>query len=1159
MTLKEILLGLFLLIGLNSPLISANAQDFTFTQKEPDYQPIPPSPQVEALIKIDEVGVDLYKGTPQISVPIFTLVSGGIEVPISLSYNGSGRRLDEEPNSMGYNWTLSASSVISRTVFGHPDEMNQGAGTSTVTGLFNLQTSDKELRTYVMGRGPIDHAPYEWDHQKDSIEYWGPKGIRYYRGECDMANDLFHISGCGLSGVFAFTGMDLYHPICLSSPQWLGVSPSQVSDSYPMDFIIKDSQGKIYSYADRDSVQYKVQHGLPDANNDYNEERQDYTSDWNLSSITDVSGNQVKFSYIKTGFRARTTSQFFQRTMSIDPQVAAYAPEAYTRTDSCMECYLSKIEAKNAIAKFCYTSLSGPRLQLRKIEIYHVSDTLTPQITYRLNFSEGAEDLVSVTRNDLPYYSFQYQESYDGYNFREWTTSQDFGGYYNGADNTSLVPSVADDLPGGNADRSVHVDYAGTGCLNKITYPSGAEVTITWENHIASNLNATVLPYEAQISTSIFDTGYLRYCSDNPNLTRTTFTLTVKENQVILLDMNHYFDFDPTILYGSEYYSNHYVDIPTAYPLVEIWNITNGETLEMVIYLDNETFSRLGTQNVEVIKSPGNYEIKLLHPMDIYSAYDSNFSETLSTYFSQNCGDGQPGRIFIKRRETTYPESEDETMTYARWPGARIQRIYSNPKDGTLPICKDYYYPGYQGEQGVAQHYPNFYHNAYLTVRQPVITGYSIGEIRTIESNGLPNTPLGGNEVEYPKVMVVYSNGNSRDLNPGDSYNRHREIYEFTSLANRNYWDIEDDPGDCMHAAGSKMLTSKAHWRGNLVRKTLSTTGSTPMTIQETDYNIVEKYNPPTLTTDFYWVADFSHSPTVSVMGLRDYYVGRYKIIPYSKTVKTERTIIKEENGTLTDSVTYEYYRDPTVWVDSPWREMVKTKTSHDALGNTYVTHYTYKSSGNAICPVPESEITVVNPSSDNIVVEAVRREFDGASYRVAETYTLSSIGESADGLWTSSHELTAAGLALVNDHLFSYRYNSDNNLVEILLKGRPYAAYLWGYDGTYPLVEVKNMSYADLTAALAQAGTTPSALNSLADSSRVKTALDNLREQVTDADISTFTYHPLIGILTATDATGNTVTYDYYPNSMRLKEVLDFNQRIISHHDYYLNGIKHE
>ncbi|MCL2097821.1 MAG: hypothetical protein FWH23_03570 [Bacteroidales bacterium] len=84
-------------------------------------RPIPPTPQAAQFIRYGEIPVGHTTGVPQIEVPIYTLSTGWIDIPISISYHASGFRPREIPISVGLGWVLNAGGMISRAIEVLPD------------------------------------------------------------------------------------------------------------------------------------------------------------------------------------------------------------------------------------------------------------------------------------------------------------------------------------------------------------------------------------------------------------------------------------------------------------------------------------------------------------------------------------------------------------------------------------------------------------------------------------------------------------------------------------------------------------------------------------------------------------------------------------------------------------------------------------------------------------------------------------------------------------------------------------------------------------------------------------------------------------------------------------------------------------------------------
>ncbi|HKO81341.1 MAG TPA: hypothetical protein VJU78_13140, partial [Chitinophagaceae bacterium] len=83
---------------------------------------LPPSPNAASLGKYGGFDFGLNTGTMSLSVPVCDYFSTNIAVPISLSYNSNGVKVDEIGSRVGISWSLNAGGVITRTVYGRNDE-----------------------------------------------------------------------------------------------------------------------------------------------------------------------------------------------------------------------------------------------------------------------------------------------------------------------------------------------------------------------------------------------------------------------------------------------------------------------------------------------------------------------------------------------------------------------------------------------------------------------------------------------------------------------------------------------------------------------------------------------------------------------------------------------------------------------------------------------------------------------------------------------------------------------------------------------------------------------------------------------------------------------------------------------------------------------------
>ena len=77
--------------------------------------PTAPSPTAHELGKYGAMPVDYYRGTPQISIPLYTLEAGTMSLPISLSYHASGIRVNDMASWVGLHILAAQLPFIAKT------------------------------------------------------------------------------------------------------------------------------------------------------------------------------------------------------------------------------------------------------------------------------------------------------------------------------------------------------------------------------------------------------------------------------------------------------------------------------------------------------------------------------------------------------------------------------------------------------------------------------------------------------------------------------------------------------------------------------------------------------------------------------------------------------------------------------------------------------------------------------------------------------------------------------------------------------------------------------------------------------------------------------------------------------------------------------------
>lgn len=150
------------------------------------------SPEISSLMREVISPVSLSSGTVNVSIPLYTLKKGNINVPISLNYDATGVKVDAQPSWVGQNWSLSTGGMISRIVKGVPDE-------AYITEQIILRAAGDNVanNTYPIGYfyNSSGLNASNWNTYAQ-IEDWA----KNYG--CELEPDEFVFNFCGHSGVF---------------------------------------------------------------------------------------------------------------------------------------------------------------------------------------------------------------------------------------------------------------------------------------------------------------------------------------------------------------------------------------------------------------------------------------------------------------------------------------------------------------------------------------------------------------------------------------------------------------------------------------------------------------------------------------------------------------------------------------------------------------------------------------------------------------------------------------------------------------------------------------------------------------------------------------------------------------------------------------------
>ena len=251
--------------------------------------PIVQSPNAASLGIFGSNPVNHYTGVPDISIPIYTLQSGNITVPISLRYHSGNVKPNEHPGWVGLGWNLQSYGTITRVTHFLNDEndyANIMSPSYYETGKYLLNVSN-------------------WNTSAQLYEYFKSRINAPYP---DVEADEFYFSFFGYSGKFIYS----YNGWIVDSDQNIKVeldgfiSKNEVTNSISEQidvsvthnymqnrmfktFTLTTDDGTKYIFGGKDAVEYST---LYDDNFDVL-----LANTWYLKEIIDTENNKVKFYY----------------------------------------------------------------------------------------------------------------------------------------------------------------------------------------------------------------------------------------------------------------------------------------------------------------------------------------------------------------------------------------------------------------------------------------------------------------------------------------------------------------------------------------------------------------------------------------------------------------------------------------------------------------------------------------------------------------------------------------------------------------------------------------------------------------------------------------------------------------------------------------------
>ena len=458
-------------------------------------------PDVAAFEKVNFVPVSNYTGRADISIPIYIISAGNLNVPISISYNSSGVKVNEMASNVGLNWNLNAGGLISKNIKGLDDfqrPIDDGSAIHTMrpSGWLGYTNSDFATNTTLNRYNDAQPDVFLVNAPGISTKYIHEK---QYRTNSDKSVSL----------------------ISTTKPNTIELEPKgtkieeqiigKMYSSTGFDNIeITSIDGVVYNFGSKDVSKYHSGFGTPVSSFGNLKKVESYR----LDNMYDPSTNQsISFEYEEYSISFYDAIPLYINEYGGGTELELYkTSSSYTTYPTTQR--LTKIVFDKGYVEFIYglNRLDHEEEKaLTEIKVVNTNGEIVKHVKFEYGYFQSSIESttkqsrrlrldriydVDANLNELPGHKFTYNNTYDMPPRTSY--AHDFLGYNNGSYNSTIknnpIPrfyfknnrlypfsiSSSIELPG-NFSLEPNLAYAKTYSLSKITYPTGGFDEFTYQ------------------------------------------------------------------------------------------------------------------------------------------------------------------------------------------------------------------------------------------------------------------------------------------------------------------------------------------------------------------------------------------------------------------------------------------------------------------------------------------------------------------------------------------------------------------------------------------------------------------------------------------------------------------------------------------------------
>jgi len=445
--------------------------------------------------------------------------------------------------------------------------------------------------------------------------------------------------------------------------------------------------------------------------------------------------------------------------------------------------------------------------------------------------------------------------------------------------------------------------------------------------------------------------------------------------------------------------------------------------------------------------------------------------------------------------------------------GVRIKQIINVPNDGSDPEIRTFGYVNHFIPEkklsecigsGILEGKP-VYH-----VSVPYILNGSAIDIRE-ESNSSLTTIINnyGFHISYPSVYEIQEDGG-------------HTLHTFIPPTYAGYRD--EAPLVASNSQSYVPHSLKGHYRGKPLKICQYNNDGKCLMEESFSYDIIGQTErwAPSLNISYTEIPDMSNSHSPSIFYLK---YSLYKNYIHS-IAEASRIITIYGNSADESQITYNYKK----YNDFGQLKSDSTITKLKNLNHTAVANYMYQW---------ESDQWYESRHIKNLVSN-IENKIDGKTVNhLSNSYSF--YGSSFPVLTKVSNLFDGSCDKLLYE---CNRFDRKGKPIQVTNEDGLKIVYLWGSDRMFPVAEIKNADVFQVGNAL---GYSP---ENAPEDSNIQQTLKNLRVQLPQSYVTTYTYIPFLGITSITDPAGKT-TYYGYDAQARLTNIWDSSSNLIKKYFY--------